>query len=140
MLHDTLAILDMWSRHIPPDQVHVITMPRQGPAGELWVAVRVGARHRPRPHRPQPGARQLLARAAEAEFLRRMNQALPEDLPDWFYTRTIKRVLAHDVLDARSRQVRLIVPADREAWAREQADILVAGLRDSKCPHRRRSG
>ena len=28
--HDTLAILDMWSQHIPPDQVHVITVPQQG--------------------------------------------------------------------------------------------------------------
>ncbi len=133
MLHDTLAILDMWSRHIPPDQVHVITMPRQGPAGELWarfasvLGIDPGRIDLSRAH-----ANSSLGRP-EAEFLRRMNLALPEDLPDWFYTRTIKRVLAHDVLDARSRQVRLIVPADREAWAREQADILVAGLRDSKC-------
>ncbi|HTS95228.1 MAG TPA: hypothetical protein VMI33_01280 [Streptosporangiaceae bacterium] len=132
MLHDTMAILDMWSRHLPPDQVHVITMPRQGPAGELWArfASVLGI---------DPGRIDLSRAHAnsslglpEAEFLRRMNLALPEDLPDWFYTRTIKRVLAHDVLDARSRQARLVVPADRAAWAREQADILVGGLRDSK--------
>jgi hypothetical protein len=35
--HDTLAILDAWSQHIPPDHVHVITMPRNGPADLLWM-------------------------------------------------------------------------------------------------------
>ena len=35
--HDTLAILDAWSQHIPPDQVHVITVPRNGPANLLWM-------------------------------------------------------------------------------------------------------
>ena len=132
MFHDTMAILDMWSRHLPPDQVHVITMPRQGPAGTLWArfASVLGI---------DPGSIDLTGVRAnsslglgEAEFLRRLNEALPEEMPDWFYTRTIKRVLAHDVLDARSRQTRLVVPPHREAWVRQQSEILVAGLRDAK--------
>jgi len=132
MLHDTLAILDMWSRHLPPDQVHVITMPRHGQDGTLWArfASVLGI---------DPGGVDLTGVRAnsslglgEAEFLRRMNEALPEEMPDWFYTRTIKRVLAHDVLDARSRRARLAVPPHREAWVRQQSEILVAGLRDAK--------
>ena len=132
MLHDTLATLDMWSRHLPPDQVHVITMPRQGPAGTLWArfASVLGI---------DPGGVDLTGVRAnsslglgEAEFLRRMNEALPEEMPDWFYTRTIKRVLAHDALDARSRRARLVVPPYREAWVSQQSEILVAGLRDAK--------
>ena len=35
--HDTLAILNAWSQHIPPDHVHVITMSRSGPASLLWT-------------------------------------------------------------------------------------------------------
>ncbi len=132
MLHDTLAILDMWSRHLPPDQVHVITMPRQGQDGTLWArfASVLGI---------DPGRVDLTGVRAnsslgigEAEFLRRMNEALPEEMPDWFYTRTIKRVLAHDVLDARLRRGRLVVPPHQEAWVRQQSEILVAGLRESK--------
>ena len=46
--HDTLASLDMWSRHIPPDQVHVITVPRQGRSRRALDAVRVCARCRSR--------------------------------------------------------------------------------------------
>jgi hypothetical protein len=130
--HDTLAILDAWSQHIPPDHVHVITMPRSGPANLLWMrfAAVLGI---------DPGGADLTrARAnsslglGEAEFLRRMNEALPQELPDWFYTRNIKRILAHDVLSDRPRQARLGLPAGREAWAREQAEQLVRGLRDSK--------
>ena len=132
MLHDTLAILDMWSRNLPPDQVHVITMPRHGQDGTLWArfASVLGV---------DPGGVDLTGVRAnsslglgEAEFLRRMNGALPEQMPDWFYTRTIKRVLAHDVLDARSRRERLGVPPHREAWVRQQSEILVAGLQDAK--------
>ena len=29
-VHDTLAILDAWSQHLPPDHVHVITTPQDG--------------------------------------------------------------------------------------------------------------
>ena len=132
MLHDTLAILDMWSRHLPPDQVHVITVPRQGQDGTLWArfASVLGV---------DPGRVDLTGARAnsslgigEAEFLRRMNGALPEQMPDWFYTRTIKRVLAHDVLDARLRRGRLVVPPHLQAWVRQQSEIMVAGLRESK--------
>ena len=95
-----LAILEAWSQHIPPDHVHVITVPRHGPADLLWtrfVSV-LGI---------NPGGADLTRARTnsslgllEAEFLRRMNEALPGDVPDWFYTRNIKRVLAHDVLSA----------------------------------------
>ena len=132
MLHDTLAILEMWSQHIPPDQVHLITVPPQGPSGELWVrfATVLGI---------DPGRIDLTGIPAnsslglgETEFLRLMNAALPEQMPDWFYTRHIKRILAHNVLDARARQGRLVLPPEHQAWARQQSEVLVAGLRAAK--------
>jgi len=130
--HDTLAILDMWSRHIPPDQVHVITVPRQGQPDELWTrfASVLGV---------DPGSIELTGLRSnsslglgETEFLRLLNKALPEEVPYWFYTRYIKHLLAHNVLDARSRRERLVLPPEREAWARQQSETLVAGLRESK--------
>ncbi len=131
-LHDTLAIVEMWSRHIPADQVHLITVPPHGPSGELWArfASVLGI---------DPGSVDMTGirtnsslGLAETEFLRQMNAALPEEMPDWFYTRHIKRILAHGVLDARPRQDRLVLPPDRDAWARQQSEALVAGLRDAK--------
>jgi hypothetical protein len=131
-VHDTLAILGLWSRHIPPDQVHVITLPPQGGTNELWLrfasvlGVESGAIDL-----PSSRANSSLG-LAEAEFLRRLNEALPDRIPRWFYTWNIKRILANDVLSARPPQARLALPPEHQAWAREQSEILVAGLRDSK--------
>jgi hypothetical protein len=69
---------------------------------------------------------------AETEFLRRMNEALPAEMPDWFYAREIKQILAHGVLSDRPRGTRLMLPPSHAAWAAEQAEILLAGLRDAK--------
>ena len=131
-VHDTLAVLDAWSQHIPPDHVHVITMPREGPADELWIrfASVLGIDSR--------GVELGRARAnsslglPEAELLRRMNEALTDEIPEWFYTRHIKPTLAHDILGTQPRRTRLAVPAARQAWVREQAESLVTGLRDAK--------
>jgi hypothetical protein len=131
-VHDTLAILRLWSRHIPPEQVHVITLPPQGRTDELWLrfasvlGIESGAINLPR-RRENPSLGLV-----EAEFLRRLNEALPDRIPRWFYTWNIKRIIANDVLSAQPPQARLALPPEHQAWAREQSESLVAGLRDSK--------
>jgi hypothetical protein len=131
-VHDTLANLQMWSQHIPPDHVHVITMPRQGPPEALWVrfasVLGIDSSHIDIPSTRVNSSLGL----AEAEFLRRVNEALPDSVPGWFYTRNIKRILAQNVLRARTPQQRLALPPAERAWAAEQSEILVAALRDSK--------
>ena len=131
-MHDTLAILRLWSRDIPPDQVHVITLPPQGGTSELWLrfasVLGIDSSTVDLPQRRENPSLGL----AEAEFLRRLNEALPDEVPRWFYTWNVKRILANDVLSARPAGARLVLPPERQAWAREQAEILVAGLRDSK--------
>jgi len=131
-VHDTLAILEMWSRHIPPDHVIVVTVPRQRPPEALWARF-ASALGIDSSGIDVPSARVNSSLGlAEAEFLRRMNEALSDGMPEWFYTRNIKRILAQNVLSARSSQPRLALPPDRQAWAAEQSEILVTALRDSK--------
>jgi hypothetical protein len=131
-VHDTLAILRMWSRHIPPDHVHVITVPRQGSAEALWTRL-ASVLGIDSSSIDVPSARVNCSLGlAEAEFLRRMNQALPDGMPEWFYTRNIKRILAHNVLSTRPPQPRLALPPAQRGWAAEQSEILVAALSDSK--------
>jgi hypothetical protein len=131
-VHDTLAILGLWSAHVPAERVHVIITPPPGSASDvLWqrFASLLGA---------DPGGVDL-ARArpntslglAETEFLRRLNQALPDEVPDWFYMWNVKEAVAHQALAARPPGRRLTLPADRDAWAKEQAEALIAGLRGS---------
>ncbi len=132
-VHDTLAILDLWSRRVPPERVHVIIMPPRGSdPGLLWqrfaslLDVDPGSVD---PTRARPNASLGLA---EIEFLRQLNQALPAEVPDWFYMWNVKEAVAHRALAARPPGGRLALPLEREAWARAQADQLVAGLADSK--------
>jgi hypothetical protein len=130
-VHDTLAILTMWSQHLPPDHLHVVILPPAGPPGLLWERFTsvLGI----------DGSAANLSKApanssigqAEAEFLRRLNMALPPDLPDWFYKQSVKRMLTPEVLSARPRES-WGWAATREAWVAEQSEVLVAGLRDSK--------
>jgi hypothetical protein len=130
-VHDTLAILDTWARHVPAERVHVIiTPPRGSSTGLLWerFAAVLGV---------DPARADLsLARAntsldvAEIEFLRRLNQELPPDVPDWFYMWRVKEGIAHRAAP-RSDGGRLVLPADRDAWAKEQAEALIAGLGDA---------
>jgi hypothetical protein len=128
-VHDTLAILDIWSRRVPPERVHVIiTPPREAASGLLWerfaglLGIDPGSvdvsRARPNSSLGLP----------EIEFLRRLNEVLPPEIPDWFYMWNVKEAVAHRALAARPREGRLLLPAAREAWAAEQADKLVAGL------------
>jgi hypothetical protein len=131
-VHDTMAILGIWSQHISAERVHVITTPPRGSANRLlWERFAslldidpgsVDLSHaRPNTSLGMP----------EIEFLRRLNQALPAEVPDWFYMWNIKVEVAHRALAARPREGRLILPADRDAWVKEQAEILIAGLQDS---------
>jgi len=131
-VHDTLAMLNMWSRHIPPDHVHVITTPRQAPAEALWVqfASVLGIDST---GIDVPATRVNCSLGlAETEVLRRMNEALPDSVPWWYYSQHIKRILGKNVLSAQPPQLRPALTSAQQAWAAEQSEILVAALRDSK--------
>ncbi|MGH3301172.1 MAG: hypothetical protein ACRDOK_05670 [Streptosporangiaceae bacterium] len=131
-VHDTAAILELWSRHVPPERVHVITAaPRNFDSGLLWrrfagllevdpAAVDLG--------RARANASLGLP---EIEFLRRMNQALSAEIPDWYYMWRVKEGVAHTAMAARPARGRLTLPAERLGWARDYADGLIAGLTSS---------
>jgi hypothetical protein len=131
-VHDTLAILDLWSAHISPERTHVITMPPRGSApGLLWerFAGLLGV---------DPASVDVTRARAnsslglpEIEFLRRLNCDLPDELPDWFYMWSVKEGLAHKALAARPVGERLTLPAERIGWAKDHGELLTAGLRAS---------
>jgi hypothetical protein len=131
-VHDTLKILELWSRYVPPERVHVITAaPRSADPGLLWRRF-AGLLE------VDPAAVDLSRARANAslglpeiEFLRRMNGTLSADIPDWYYMWRVKEGVAHEALAARPTGERLLLPADRLGWAREHADGVIAGLQDS---------
>jgi hypothetical protein len=131
-VHDTLAILGIWSRFVPADHMHVImTPPADAGTSLLWerFAALLGVDPAAADTtRARPNASLGLA---EIDFLRRLNLALPEEVPDWFYMWNVKESVAHKALAARPRSGRLALPAERDAWAQDQAKLLIAGLGES---------
>jgi hypothetical protein len=131
-VHDTLAIADLWSAHVPAERIHVITAaPREAGTSLLWerFASLLDV---------DPGSVDLSRARAnsslglpEIEFLRRLNAELPSEIPDWYYMWNVKESLAHEALAARPVRGRLVLPEERSAWAKEHAEILTAGLRAS---------
>ena len=131
-VHDTLAVLGIWARHVPAGHVHVIiTPPQDAGTATLWhrfASLLSVPADSVDTSRARPNASLGLP---EIEFLRRLNQALPAEVPDWFYMWNVKEAVAHQALAARPRQGKLTLPAGRDAWAQEQAKILVTGLTES---------
>jgi hypothetical protein len=131
-VHDTMAILGIWAQYVPPQRIHVITVPPRGSDNALlWQRFAALLEVDPASvdiSRARPNASLGLP---EIEFLRRLNEVLPEEVPDWFYMWNVKEGVAHRALAARPREGRLVIPAEREEWAGKQADVLVEALSES---------
>ncbi len=134
-VHDTLEILRAWSALVRPERVHVITVPPRG-SNEVVLWERFAELIGVRPAIVDTARARVDSSPglAAIEYLRRLNEAVPAQLPFWFYTRNVTDLLAHGVLAARpgwQDARRLELPADRDAWARATAEAVVAQLRDS---------
>ena len=131
-VHDTLAILDLWSRHIPAERVHLITAPQRGAdPGLLWQRFAALLEVDPDSVDLSRARANASLGLAEVEFLRRLNQQLSAEVPDWFYMWHVKETVAHQAFASRPAGVRLVLPAARLDWARQHADGLISGLRAS---------
>jgi hypothetical protein len=131
-VHDSHAILGIWGRYVPAEHIHVITTPPRGSDNAvLWerFAGLLGV---------DPASVDITRARAntslglpEIEFLRRLNEVLPDEVPDWFYMWNVKEAVAHRALAGGPRDGRLVLPADRDDWARKQAETLITALADS---------
>ena len=132
-VHDTLEVLRTWTALIPPERVHVITMPPRGSAPDLlWERFAGVVGIDPAVADTARARSNASLGLGEVELLRRLNVAIPDELPGWFYMRNVKDALAHGALaDRPSTLGRLELPPEREKWVREHAEALVAELRTS---------
>ncbi len=133
-VHDTLEVLRVWSTLVPPEHVHLITMPQSRTDPDLlWrrFAEVIGVD----PTAADTAAARSNASLglAEVELLRRVNVALSDDVPGFAYMRNVKDLLAHGALAARPSSLgKLVLPAAREDWARTHAASVIEALRGSK--------
>ena len=127
-LHDTVELVSRWTRHVPVEQVHVVTVPRPGePPAALW--------HRFARVLGIDGERfdtESLARnesldVASTEMLRRLSPRFPD--PDLAPKRVLVQNVAKQGLSRRQGQHRLTLPASAHEWVRARAEAEVVGLK-----------
>jgi hypothetical protein len=125
---DVIAILARWEREVPPDRIHVVTVPPRGAAPEELLrrfASVVGFEPDRLPNSPRRSNESV--GAAGTEVIRRVNERLGGRLNEPAYSRAVKAKLA-PVLAARADVGRLVLPAEHLEWAQAHADDVIARL------------
>lgn len=118
-LHDIPEILRRWTRDVPPDRVHVITVPPAGSdPGTLWNRFAGVLGIDPDAYDTHSERQRASLAAAEAETLRALNIALRDEDVAWpTYDRIVKRYLAFELGERRGDPIAL--PKDHYEWAVE---------------------
>lgn len=130
-VQDFASVLERWGAGLPPEQVHVVTVPLRGTSSELlWgrfaslLGVDPGAFNT-----DLPRSNTSLG-AEQAELLRRVNLELGERLPlPGPYPLVVKNVLAHRILEKHPGTRLALAPDDAKfavAESRSIADRLAA--------------
>lgn len=114
------AILDRWGADIPPERIHLVTVPpRGGDPDELWrrfvaafgltgLDLDLGT-ERSNPSLGVP----------ETALIRRVNAAANAELPPRHYRPLVRELLAHRTLSARTETPRLGLPPEHADWVAE---------------------
>jgi hypothetical protein len=130
-VQDVPEILTRWAGDLPPEQVHVVTVPRPGAPRELlWqrFASVFGLD-------PDGFDTSTVERAnpslgvVESAFVRRLNERVNNGvLENENYRELVRELLAHQTLSRRAEAVRLRLPPDVRAWATELSEQWMADL------------
>lgn len=131
-VHDAPAILQAWSRLVPPERIHVVTMPRRtSPPALLWLRlagllgiaeIAVDSAH---------ARRNSSVDFAEIEFIRALNVKLADRVPNWFYAREVKEAIVNSVFAQRPAARRVSLSAEQLVWAQARSAATIEYLRAS---------
>lgn len=127
---DPVPALARWAAALPPERVHVVTVPPPGAdPGLLWerFAATIGLDPRGLELTLPTPANQSMG-VVEANLLRRLNVRLGRDF-DWpVYEQWVKAGLAGHVLAARPGKLPLRLPAEQHEWVTQRARRMCAEL------------
>jgi hypothetical protein len=122
-------ILNRWGHDLPPERIHLVTVPHGGPKNLLWKRFSVafgldGLDLDLEAERANPSLG-----APETALVRRINRAANRELNPGDYRPLVRELLAHQTLSRRTGSPRLALPPDARAWADELSRTWVAELR-----------
>lgn len=136
-LHDAAAVLGTWSRLVPAEHLHLVTVPPSGGSDPdlLWRRFAAAAGLGDVPVDLSVRPRNVSLGTAEAELVRRLNEVLRGRFPHPRYDELVRQVLAETVLVARERVTpvspRPTLPPKRDEWVRARSEEMVRALEGS---------
>lgn len=130
-IRDAPDILSRWSRVLPPERVHVITVPRPG-APQTWLWERFAGLIGLDPELYDTSVAQgnLSLGTAETQFLRTLNVQLDDRIGWATYNRFVKLYLAQEVLSGRQGKERIELGAGQHERAAAQSEELATEFAD----------
>lgn len=128
-MQDAPRVLARWTRDIPPEHVHVVTVPRKAdPPDLLWRRFATSVGLDAGLYDTSEAFANSSLGAAEAAILRRVNIALDEEVGWPLYNEMVKHHLAQEVLVERPDPLPIRLLADDAAWAAKRSSNLVDEL------------
>lgn len=130
---DLPGVLSTWGRDLPPEQIHVVTVPRHNTSDpdQLWHRFCRALDIDPdwAPLDSDKSNRSL--GAVETQLIRRLNRRMGQEVRrDAVYDDLILRLLARERLSSR-RSAAVSLPPTRYDWAEEQGRLWIDWIRDS---------
>jgi hypothetical protein len=116
-------VLSRWSRGLPPEHVHLVTVPQPGaPKDLLWQRFCTVFGINPA-WAPEDSARANVSiGTAETALVRKLNRALRKQLDSEDYRTLVRQLLVHETLAHRDRMAKATLPPALYPWASEIAE------------------
>ncbi|MDP9821240.1 hypothetical protein [Nocardioides massiliensis] len=122
-------VLARWGDTLPPERVHLVTVPRPGAPRELLWERFAGIlgidAERYRPERSRVNAS---LGVPESALIRRLNVHAIDRIPPEDYRPLVRELLVHQTLSQRTDSARLALPPDVHAWATELSETWIEAL------------
>jgi hypothetical protein len=117
-------VLTRWSKGLPPERVHLVTVPQAGaPREELWHRYCRAFDIDPAWAPEQSDRENVSIGAAESTLIRRLNRRLKQaGLPSEEYRRLIRELVVHQTLAQRQDMSKVTLPPAAFPWADEVAE------------------
>jgi hypothetical protein len=128
---DAVDILERWATAVPPERIHVVTVPPRGADPSLlWQRFCTVAGLSPAPLDDNVSTHGNVSLGlAEAELLRRLNVRLGKELSWPEHEELLKGFMTRKVLSGRPGSTRTGIPAPKREWVLERSRTMVEGLR-----------